>query len=100
MGSNLAVLDSIAKFLNGIGYEKYFNDGVTWVNLILENNKFTNKEIEGRTIDNLETYMDKYIIKNYDLINKDINTKGKIITILDFLIDNGSNPSYLLKENL
>lgn len=100
MGFNPSVLEAIAKLLNGIGHEKYFNEGIIWINIILKNNNLNSKKIEKRTISNIEKYIGNYITKNIDFVNQNIDTKEKIINILDFLIKHGSNIGYSLKERL
>jgi hypothetical protein len=100
MGGNPATLDSLAKFLNEIGYG-FKDDGLFWLSDMLNKNPdLSTEELEVNTVYYLETLIRSYIIKNRNAIRKTPQLKHRVLTILDYLLSKGSETAYLLREDI
>lgn len=100
LGSNPAVLYSIARVLNTIG-SNFITEGVDWLyNIISENINLPKSDLESDTIYYLDQLMRKYIFQNKEHIKRDIKIKNKVIPILDYMIEKGSVQGYLLRESI
>ena len=100
IGSNSAVLYSIAKLLNDVGSSFAF-DGIFWISDIL--NKTPDlffRELETNTVYYLENLVRSYILKNHQRIKTDSQLKAHILVILAFLVEKASVTAYLLREDI
>ena len=99
-GNNPAVLYSLSKLFNEIG-SGFRDDGIIWISdMITHNPDLASEELEINTIYYLENLMRSYITKNRQNVRTTAVLKGKIITILDFLLAKGSVTAYLLREDI
>ncbi|KJU83086.1 hypothetical protein MBAV_004720 [Candidatus Magnetobacterium bavaricum] len=100
IGNHPALLYSIAKLLNGIG-SRFGDAGVGWISSILQNDKtLSTNELEKNTIFYIEKFVRGYILKNPEKIKKDKQVKKQTIVILDFLVEQGSEIGYSLREGI
>ncbi len=68
---------------------------------MLENNPdFLSKKLETNTIYYIEKLVRRFIYKNREKIKRTKVLKGKVIIILDFLIQRGSTIGYMLREHV
>jgi len=99
IGHHQSTLYSITKLLCGIG-SVFFEYGIDWINCILSNNIFYQKDINENTLYLIESYIRQYIYKNREKIKYNNELKQKSIVILNFLIEKGSVIGYLLRESI
>ncbi|WP_339259802.1 AVAST type 4 anti-phage nuclease Avs4 [Lysinibacillus sp. FSL K6-3209] len=100
LGDSPAVLYSIAKLLDGIG-QKFINDGISWISrMLLENQSIWSAELEDCTVYYLENVIKRYIHINRENIRREVRLKGEVIIVLDFLVEKGSVPGYMLRESI
>jgi hypothetical protein len=98
MGHSPTVLYSISKILNNIA-SNYLEDGISWLNTMIQNNKaLSTEELDTNTIYYVENLVRRYILKNRQKIKATIQIRNQIITILNFLVEEGSSTGYLLRE--
>jgi hypothetical protein len=91
------VFDSIVKLLNEIGSE-FLDEGIFWISDLVDKNRYN--ILEGNTTYYMEKLVRKYVYLNRNKVKQDMNTKQKIVNILNFLIENSSVNAYLLREDV
>ena len=95
-------LFSIARILNTIGKNALKDYGIDWISNIIKNNPHLSKQsLPINTI----YYIEEYIFwftkeENFTLKSSDIDVKKKVLTILDFLINQGSTVGFLLRDKI
>jgi hypothetical protein len=95
-----STLFALAKLLNSVG-SIYIDDGVTWISNIIEKNKSIHtQKLETDTIYYLERHIRIFIYNNREKIKRTLDLKKNLLTILDFLVKNGSVVGYMLRENI
>lgn len=95
-----AVLYSLAKLLNGIGYSFLF-EGVEWISEMLSKGKVErDKESDSNTIYYLEIICRRLILTERQKLRSSPKLKTQVITILCFLVEQGSATGYLLREDI
>jgi hypothetical protein len=99
MGHDPAVLDSMAKVLNEVA-SGFFEDGISWISDMLQNQELQTAELEKNTIYYLENIVRKYALLKRSVIRSSVHTKDRVLTILNFLIEKGSVVGYLLREDI
>jgi hypothetical protein len=99
MGHDPAVLDSMAKVLNEVA-SGFFEDGISWISDMLQNQELQTAELEKNTIYYLENLVRKYTLLKRSVIRSSVHTKDRVLTILNFLIEKGSVVGYLLREDI
>ena len=97
MGHEPIVLYSIAKILNDIG-SRFQSRGLTWLSDMISTHNYN--DLEPDTIYYMETFIRRFIILNKQRIRTDRMLKGKVLSILDFLFENGSTIGFLLREDI
>ena len=99
-GDPKATLYSIAKVLNEIGYD-FIEEGVGWLCNTIENSKSDPKfELETNTIFYLEVISRRLHREFRMKIKTSAGFRTQVLTILNFLVDNGSVAGYMLREDL
>lgn len=99
MGNRPVTIYSISIIL----YESIlFNEeGVLWFSKIITKNK---EMLEGNLINGTIFYMNKfisrYVTENINEIKKDLKIKNYVMDVLNFLVINGSEESYAVREKL
>jgi hypothetical protein len=100
IGSHPAVLYSLAKLLNEIGSD-FASDGIHWISGILERSTdLADEELEKNTTYYLENFVRGFVLRNPRKVRTTPQTKVAILTILNFLIEQGSVTAYLVRENV
>lgn len=95
-----SVFYSISKLLNSIG-SRFLDDGVYWVSDMIKNHgEQLNKKLENNTMYYLEEFIRKYILINRQLMKTDKTIRDRVLTILNFLINQGSSKAYLMREDI
>lgn len=100
---NYSILYAYVKLLNGLGYELYFKEGLNWLNNLIKNELSQNNrdgEYKNIAIEQMENYIRNYIYQFATKIRKQKNIKESVITILNWLIEQGSVTGYLLREKI
>ena len=100
MGYCPTVLYSLSKILDNIA-SNYLEEGISWLNtIILRNKGLATEELDTNTIYYIENAVRRHILKNRPKIKTTIQVRNQIITILNFLIEQGSSTGYLLRESI
>jgi hypothetical protein len=100
IGSHPAVFYSLAKLLNDIGSD-LASDGIFWISGILERSSdFAGEELEKNTTYYLENLVRGFALRNSHRVRTTPQIKVAILTILHFLIEQGSVTAYLVRENV
>lgn len=95
-----SVLYSVSKLLDGIG-SHYLDDGILWISdMLSENRDALATQLEQDTVYHMENSARKYIYENLQEIRERSHLKGKILVLLDFLIEEGSVIGYMLRERV
>jgi hypothetical protein len=100
LGHHPSVLYSIAKLLNDIG-SRFLNDGIVWISEIVTSNpNLRSDELEINTLYYLEKAIRKYVLLNRRLLKTSVQTRTRLVQVLDFLVDRGSVTGYLVREDI
>ena len=100
IGGHPAVLYSLAKLLNEIG-SGFASDGIFWVSEILERGvNLADEKLETNTIYYLENLVRSFVLRNRHKVRTTPQIKAAILVILNFLIEQGSVTSYLVREDV
>jgi len=97
MGHASVVLYSIAKVLNDVG-SQFALDGVTWLSSMINAHEYNN--LERYTIEYIEKFIRRFILRNRQNVKRDKVLRDKVIRILDFLFEKGSIIGFLLREDI
>ena len=98
---NPVILLSISKMLNLTEENEIKKKGIYWIySIVSENNGLRLKHQKEETIGYLEKFIKEYKEKNVKKIKKDKSEKDRLIKILDFMIERGSNVASLLKDSI
>lgn len=93
-------LYSFSKLLNDIG-SGYASEGVSWLaNIIKNNNKIENEELETDTVYYITIYIKRYLYENRTLVRRSVELKSDVLVVLNLLIAKGDVAGYLLRENI
>lgn len=100
IGHCASVLYAISKLLNDVG-SVLLDEGIGWISHMVGKSKFSNSDkLEVNTVYHLESICRKYVYRNRESIRKTTKLKNELLVILDFLIEKGSVPGYMLRENI
>lgn len=100
IGHHPDVLYSISKLLNQIG-SSFQEDGIVWIADILSKRQHIDPADRDRnTIYYLEIMIRKYVYLNRTKLKTNRLMKGRVLTLLDFLVSQGSVNGYLLREDI
>lgn len=100
LGGDTAYLYSLSKLLCGVG-SIYIDDGIHWLSSAISSHTINlSRDNRDNTIYYLEKVVRKYIFENRRKIRRIARIKSSVITILDFLVNNGSIIGYLLREDV
>ena len=98
IGYHPAVLYSIARVLNSIGYN-YTDLGIKWLSALIANNAHLNNcNLPVNTQYYIEEYVQRFCSDNRNKLKADVENKNALITVLSFLVDRGSTCGYMLRE--
>ena len=98
IGYHPAVLYSIARVLNSIGYA-YTDLGIRWLSTLIANNAhLSNCNLPVNTQYYIEEYVQHFCSKNRNKLKADAEIRNALITVLSFLVDRGSTCGYMLRE--
>jgi hypothetical protein len=100
IGSQPAVLYSLAKLLNEIG-SRFASEGIFWVSEILELGvNLAGEKLETNTIYYIENFVRGFVLRNRHKVRTTPQIKVAILVILNFLIEQGSVTAYLVREDV
>lgn len=98
IGYHPAVLYSIARILNSVGYI-YVNEGIKWLaTLILNNSHLYTCDLPINTLYFIEEYVQQFCNNYRNDIKRNAEIKNALNTVLSFLVDRGSTCGYMLRE--
>ena len=98
---NPVILLSISKMLNLTEKNEIKKKGIYWIySIVSKNNGLRLKHQKEETIGYLEKFIKEYKEKNVKKIKEDKSEKDRLIEILDFMIERGSNVASLLKDTI
>ena len=98
IGYHPAVLYSIARVLNSIGYA-YTDLGLRWLSAIITKNTHLSKcNLPLNTQYYIEEYVQRFCSNNHSKLKTDVEIRNALITVLSFLVDRGSTCGYMLRE--
>lgn len=98
---NPVILLSISKMLNLTEKNEIKKKGIYWIySIVSKNNGLRLKHQKEETIGYLEKFIKEYKEKNVKKIKEDKSEKDRLIEILDFMIERGSNDASLLKDSI
>ena len=98
---NPVILLSISKMLNLTEKNEIKKKGRYWIySIVSKNNGLRLKHQKEETIGYLEKFIKEYKEKNVKKIKEDKSEKDRLIEILDFMIERGSNDASLLKDSI
>ncbi|TCC98507.1 AVAST type 4 anti-phage nuclease Avs4 [Pedobacter hiemivivus] len=100
MGHHPAVLYSIAKLVNEIAGD-FIDDAVVWAsNLIESNHNLSTDQLVTNTTYYLEIMVRKFVYLNRTTLKLNPSVRKKVLVVLAFLINKGSENAYLLREDI
>ena len=100
MGDIPTIIFCMGKLFSGLG-SKYIDEGLNCVYEATHNAPHMRSEkFSDVAIFYLERFMNQYRIQRSRKIREDINTKRKVISILNFMISHGSAKAFRLRDLL
>ncbi|HAH62478.1 MAG TPA: ATPase [Treponema sp.] len=99
LGMHPAILFSLCKLLYGVG-SLYLEDGIEWIAYIITEFVDNTYKIRTNTLYYLEQIVRKYITLKKDKIRKSTAAKKQVLTILNYLVEEGSVVGYMLREDV
>ena len=97
---NPVIFLSIIKMLNLTVDKKIRDKGIFWISMVISQNSALILKYQGKIIESLNNFIQEYIKEYREEIKKDTNKKKRLIKILDFMIERGSNVAILLKDSI
>lgn len=99
MPDNVFVLYSIVKVLNSIGKNTFFEEGVAWISRMVKDGKdLETATLPTNTLYYLEEYMYDYLTSKHFDFRANLDTKRKVLNVLDFMVKKGSTVGFLLRD--
>lgn len=99
IGYHPAVLYSIARVLNTIGYS-FVDHGIMWISEIIHNNPHLQYcELQVNTIYYIEEYVQRFCNRNRNKLKRNVEARNALVVVLNYLVDRGSTCAYILREN-
>ena len=80
--------------------KKIRDKGIFWISMVISQNSALILKYQGKIIESLNNFIQEYIKEYREEIKKDTNKKKRLIKILDFMIERGSNVAILLKDSI
>ncbi|WP_456815324.1 AVAST type 4 anti-phage nuclease Avs4 [Bradyrhizobium sp. USDA 4508] len=100
IGDHPAVLYSLAKLLNEIG-SGFVDDGISWISGIIDRTPdLGSRELEVNTVYYLENLVRGYLLQNRYKVRTTPQIQHYVLSILNFLLEQGSATAYLLREDI
>ncbi|MFA5877598.1 MAG: AVAST type 4 anti-phage nuclease Avs4 [Candidatus Paceibacterota bacterium] len=99
IGYDVSVFSSIAQVLNEIGSD-FIDDGIGWLSHIVKDARFDSRNLEINTIFYIENVVRRYILVKRQDIMASVKIKHDVVSILNFLIEQGSVTGYMLRDNI
>lgn len=98
IGYHPAVLYSITRILNSVGYI-YENEGIKWLStLILNHSHLRTCDLPTNTIYYMEEFVQQFCNNNRKNIKRNAEIRNALSNVLSFLVDRGSTCGYMLRE--
>ena len=100
MGGIPSIIFCMGKLFSGLG-SKYMDEGLDCVYEATKNAPLMkSKNLSDGAIFYLERFMNQYRIQRSRKIREERNTKGKVVSILNFMISHGSAKAFRLRDLL
>ena len=98
IGYHPAVLYSVARVLNTVGYI-YIDHGMKWLSDIIQTNPhLQNCELQLNTLYYIEEYVQRFCTSNRNKIKRNAEIKNALAVVLNYLVNRGSTCAYMLRE--
>lgn len=100
LGHHPSAFFAISRFLNEVG-SPFLSDGIIWISDLLKAGPTPATESpEAGTIPFLETIARRHAELERRTIRKSPEARERIMTVLDYLVENGSGRAFLLRDQL
>ena len=99
-GSFKAVLYSVARLLNTVGKEPYFEKGIQWIYILIQKNPECGTKLYINTLYYLEEYVGNFVASHRNDFRVDIVQAQRTQAVLEYMVSQGSHIAFFIREEI
>lgn len=99
-GSFKAVLYSVARLLNTVGKEPYFEKGIQWIYNLIQKDPECGTKLYMKTLYYLEEYVGNFVASHRNDFRVDIVQAQRTQAVLEYMVSQGSHIAFFIREEI
>ena len=99
-GSFKAVLYSMARLLNTVGKEPYFEKGIQWIYNLIQKDPECRTKLYMNTLYYLEEYVGNYVASHRNDFRVNIVQAQRTQAVLEYMVSQGSHIAFFIREEI
>lgn len=99
-GSFNVVLYSIARLLNTVGKEPYFEKGIEWIYILIQKDIECDAKLYVNTLYYLEEYVGSFVASHRNDFRTEIVLAQKTQAVLEYMVGQGSQIAFFIREEI
>jgi len=99
-GSFKVVLYSIARLLNTVGKEPYFEKGMEWIYNLIQKDPACSTNLYVNTLYYLEEYVGSFVASHRNDFRVDIVQAQRTQAVLEYMVNQGSQIAFFIREEI
>lgn len=99
-GSFKAVLYSVARLLNTVGKEPYFEKGIEWIYNLIQKDPECGTKLYMNTLYYLEEYVGNFVASHRNDFRGDVAQAQRTQAVLEYMVGQGSHIAFFIREEI
>ena len=99
-GSFKAVLYSIARLLNTVGKDPYFEKGIEWIYNLIQKDPECGAKLYVNTLYYLEEYVGSFVAFHRNDFRTEVVLTQKTQAVLEYMVGQGSQIAFFIREEI
>lgn len=99
-GSFRAVLYSVARLLNTVGKEPYFEKGIDWIYNLIQRDSKCSAKLYVNTLYYLEEYVGSFVASHRNNFRVEVVQAQRTQGVLEYMVGQGSHIAFFIREEI
>lgn len=99
-GSFKVVLFAIARLLNTVGKEPYFEKGIEWIYILIQKDPECDAKLYVNTLYYLEEYVGSFVASHRNDFRTEVVLAQKTQAVLEYMVGQGSQIAFFIREEI
>jgi hypothetical protein len=99
-GSFKAVLYSVARLLNTVGKEPYFEKGIEWIYNLIQRDPECDAKLYVNTLYYLEEYVGSFVVSHRNDFRIEVVQAQRTQAVLEYMVNQGSQIAFFIREEI